>query len=92
MKCKDINSFVDNIASGESIIVPEGLEEAFIGVDSESSPPRGVFSIEKCIAILSEDMAKKDAEDFFWFNIAGAQGEGVPLYINTPTEDVSPYQ
>ena len=92
MKLSQIDDFVDSVASGESIIVPEGLEEAFIGLDSESSPPRGVFSIEKCIAILSEDMTKKEAEDFFWFNIAGGSGDGSPLYINTPTEDISPYE
>jgi len=45
-----------------------------------------VYSIERCVQILAKDMSQEEAEEYFWFNVAGSQGEGFPLYISTPEE------
>jgi hypothetical protein len=44
-----------------------------------------VYSIEECIRILSKDMSPEEAEEYFWYNTAGAYvGEQTPLFIHTP--------
>jgi hypothetical protein len=36
-------------------------------------------------------MSHEEATEYFWFNVAGALGEGFPFYISTPAGDESPY-
>lgn len=80
----DIDNFADAVAPNEDITVPDGLDEAFLGISTEEEPPRAVYSIDKCIEILSKDMPAEEAEEYFWYNVAGAGGSGYPLYISTP--------
>lgn len=82
----DIDNFADAVAPNEDIVVPDGLDEAFLGIITEEDPPRAVYSIEKCVAILRKDMSAEDAEEYFWYNVAGAGGAGFPLYISTPED------
>tara|TARA_R110001583_G_scaffold18627_2_gene73879 strand:- start:694 stop:975 length:282 start_codon:yes stop_codon:yes gene_type:complete len=92
MDRKKINKYVENLGlEVEGVIVPDGLDGAFLGVYTEGDTPCAVYSIDKCISILSEQMPKEEASEYFWFNVAGAGGKGYPLYISTPSEDVSPY-
>tara|TARA_R100000995_G_scaffold62688_1_gene32203 strand:- start:111 stop:389 length:279 start_codon:yes stop_codon:yes gene_type:complete len=92
MDRKQIESFIELHSPNSSVILADGLDEAFIGLELENEPPRAVYSIDKCIDVLAQEMTLKDADEYFWFNVAGVAGEGVPLYINTPDEDTSPYE
>lgn len=87
-----IELFIELQSPNSTVILADGLDEAFIGLDLENEPPRAVYSIDKCIDVLAQDMTLKDADEYFWFNVAGALGEGMPLYINTPDKDISPYE
>jgi hypothetical protein len=92
MTREEIDDFVDNLDIKVDIIIPDGLDGAFLGIHMEAEGgPRAVYSIEKCINILAEDMSHEEATEYFWFNVAGALGEGFPFYISTPTGDESPY-
>lgn len=88
------NEIVDfiNAAAGVEVILPDNLDEGFVGIDAEASPPRAVYSIDRCITKLAEEMSTEEATEFFWYNVAGTSGEGYPIYISTPeVEGVSPY-
>ena len=82
----DIDVFADAVAPDEDIIIPDGFDEAFLGVSTEEEPLRAVYSIEKCIDILRKDMTADEAEEYFWYNVAGTSGPGFPLFISTPEE------
>lgn len=70
---------------GITILLADGLEEAFLGVDETGEAPRAVYSIEECIRILSKDMGHEAAEEYFDYNVSGAYvGEQTPLFIHTP--------
>jgi len=41
-----------------------------------------VYDRTKCIEILTEDMPREDAEEYFQFNVEGAWvGGGTPAYV-----------
>jgi hypothetical protein len=70
---------------GMSTLLADGLDGAFLGVDENDGAVRAVYSIEECIRILSKDMTPEEAEEYFWYNTAGAYvGEQTPLFIHTP--------
>ena len=86
MRCrltrKDIQEWLEEREI--STLLADGLDDAFIGVDLTGDAPRAVYSIDDCIRILSEDMDGEDAEEYFWFNVAGAYvGPRTPLFIQT---------
>ena len=91
MTRNEIVSFIST-ATDADIVLPDGLDEGFVGVDVEASPPRAVYSIDRCIAKLAEEMSTEEPNEYLWYNVAGAGGEGYPIYISTPEEDVArPY-
>ena len=56
-------------------------EQAIIGQDDASL--RVVYSANKIIDILSEEMTHEEAEEFYEYNILGAyMGEMTPIYVN----------
>lgn len=68
-----------------TVLLADGLDEAFLGVDENDGVVRAVYSIEECIRTLSKDMSPEEAEEYFWYNTAGAYvGEQTPLFIHTP--------
>ena len=71
----DIKKFIEAVVSDDDIeiIIPDELDEAFVGLSLDEDNPRSIYSIEKCIEILSEDMGAKEAE-----------GDNMPLFIHTP--------
>jgi hypothetical protein len=92
MTRKQIKKYIENLSpSEEGVLLADGLDGAFIGVNTEDEPPYAVYSIDKCITILAEQMSTEDASEYFWFNVAGAGGKGYPMYISTPEEGGSPY-
>ena len=56
-------------------------EQAIIGQDDASL--RVVYSANKIIEILSEEMTPEEAEEFYEYNILGAyMGEMTPIYVS----------
>lgn len=56
-------------------------ERAIIGQDDASL--RVVYSADKIIEILSEEMTPEEAEEFYEYNILGAyMGEMTPIYVS----------
>lgn len=63
----------------DEILKADGFDEAIIGIDEHSM--RLIYSISKCIEILSRDMSEEDAVEYFDFNVAGAyMGEKTPIW------------
>ena len=68
-----------------TVLLADGLDEAFLGVDENGEEPRAVYSVQECIRVLSKDMSPNEAEEYFWYNTAGAYvGKQTPLFIDTP--------
>jgi len=88
MTRSEIDDFISTL--NIDVIVPDNLDEGFVGIDTEADPPHAVYSIERCVKKLAEDMTHEEATEYFWYKVAGAGGEGYPVYISTP-EDDSPY-
>ena len=56
-------------------------EQAIIGQDDASL--RVVYSADKIIEILSEEMTPEEAEEFYEYNILGAyMGDMTPIYVS----------
>tara|TARA_R110002020_G_scaffold105974_3_gene246987 strand:+ start:8015 stop:8320 length:306 start_codon:yes stop_codon:yes gene_type:complete len=91
MTREDIIEFIETVVSdeGAEVIIPDELDGAFLGISAEDGDPKAIYSIEKSIKILMEDMTEEEATEFFWYNVAGAKGEGYPVFINTPNIDNS---
>lgn len=69
----------------DTILIPDGLEASFVGVDFSDDLPRAVFSRTKAVAILAQHMSVDDAEEYFSFNVGCAYvGPQGPLWIETP--------
>jgi|10_taG_2_1085330.scaffolds.fasta_scaffold22858_7 hypothetical protein len=89
----EINTFIEgSISDEDTVLLADGLDEAFLGLSQEDGDkPRAVYSIERCIKVLSAEMPEDEATEYFWFNVAGAKGEEHPLFINTPDypQDIS---
>ena len=51
MTREEINDFCETVVPSEDVIVPDDLDDAFIGVALDEDPTRAVYSIEKCIRI-----------------------------------------
>ena len=67
-----------------TVLLADGLDDAFLGVDATGEEPRAVYSIDGCIRVLSESMGAHDAEEYFWFNVADSHvGPRTPLFIQT---------
>jgi hypothetical protein len=65
--------------SDEEILKAEGFDEAILGYDELSG--RLIYSVQKCLDILVEDMSYEDALEYFSFNISGAYvGEKTPIW------------
>ena len=53
--------------------------DAIIGIDGSSM--RLIYSISKCIQILSKDMSEEDAIEYFEYNVSGSYvGEKTPIW------------
>jgi hypothetical protein len=63
----------------EGLLKIDGFNDAIIGVSSDI---RIVYSIDKIIDILKEDMTEDEAIEFFEFNIESAYiGDKTPIYV-----------
>ena len=61
--------------------ITDRFKAAIIG--QSDSDDRIVYSREKIIDILSEDMTREEAQEFYEYNILGAyMGEMTPIYVS----------
>ena len=63
----------------DEILKADGFDDAIIGIDGSSM--RIIYSISKCIQILSKDMSEEDAIEYFEYNVSGSYvGEKTPIW------------
>ena len=60
-------------------LLADGFNDAIIGIDSNSM--KLIYSVSKCIEILSKDMDEEEAVEYFDFNVRGSYvGEKTPIW------------
>ena len=86
-----IKDFIETTVSDEDaqVIIPDGLDAAFVGLMQADDAYIAVYSIEKSIQIIAKEMPETDAVEHFWYNVDGAKGKGYPGFIHTPNTDES---
>ena len=63
----------------ERFIIADGFNKAVIGLDDETM--RLIYSVSKCIKILSKKMDEEEAEDYFYSSTKFAYiGEKTPIW------------
>lgn len=82
-----IKHAIDSILEDEETIhLPDGLDDAFIGIARQFNVPFPVYDREKCIDILMETMgSREEAEEYFNYNIASSYlGGGTAAFLEDP--------
>lgn len=75
-----INKIIEQYKD-ETFLKADGFDEAIIGVDETTM--RLIYSVKKCIQILTRDMSEEDAMDYFSFNVYGGYvGEKTPIWCS----------
>ena len=73
-----INSIIEQYQD-ETFLKADGFDNAIIGVEENSM--RLIYSVSKCIEILSKDMSEEDALDHFYYNVSGSyMGDKTPIW------------
>lgn len=63
----------------DTFLLADGFDDAIIGLDEKEM--RLIYSVSKCIDILSVDMSHEEAVEYFEFNVSGAyMGEKTPIW------------
>lgn len=63
----------------DEVLVADGFDDAIIGIDSNSM--RLIYSVTKCIDILSKEMDEEEAVEYFDFNVRGSYvGKKTPIW------------
>jgi hypothetical protein len=73
---------IDDIVNDHgNVLKADGFDEAVIGVATDFTEPRLVYSVSKCLEILKRDMSEEDAMEYFTYNVSGAYvGEQTPIW------------
>ena len=65
----------------EEILKADGFDEAIIGIATDFTEPRLIYSVTKCLDILRKDMNDEDAMEHFTYNVCGAFiGDKTPIW------------
>ena len=66
----------------ENFLKADGFDDAIIGVATDFTEPRLIYSVSKCLQILEEEgMDPEDAFEHFTFNVSGGYvGEQTPIW------------
>jgi len=67
----------------EELLIADGFDDAVIGIATDFTEPRLIYSVNKCIEILMSDgtTSYEDAMDYFTFNTSGAWvGDKTPIW------------
>jgi hypothetical protein len=71
----------DIVADHGNVLKADGFDEAIIGVATDFTEPRLIYSVSKCLEILQRDMSQEDAMEYFTYNVSGAYvGEQTPIW------------
>ncbi len=63
----------------EEFLKADGFDEAIIGVDETEM--RLIYSVSKCIEILTQEMSEEDAMEHFAYNVSGSyMGAKTPIW------------
>jgi len=68
----------------EKPLLADGFDKAILGL-SRGSLREGVvvYSVEKCLDILAEDMTYEEAVEYFEYNVLGAyMGPMTPIFVH----------
>ena len=88
-----IDNYVEEHYPDDVFLIPDGFEEAFVGIAVQFTKPIAIFDKQKCIEILCRDMSHEDALEYFYYNVEGAYvGENTPAFLDFfkfETKDVS---
>ena len=73
----------EHIGDDYSILLADGLDEAFIGIGWQFNTPLAVYDRDKCIEILeSQGMTPEEAQEYFYYNTQGAYvGEQTQIFL-----------
>lgn len=76
---------IDNIKLIDpTILLADGFDDCLIGLTFRNKELVALYSAERIIAKLCEDMTEDEAIEFFEYNIEGAYvGVKTPKYIHT---------
>jgi hypothetical protein len=57
----------------EELLLADGFDEAIIGIATDFTDPRIIYSVTKCIEILmkGDEMSYTDAMEHFTYNVSG---------------------
>jgi len=73
-----------SLGEDETILLADGLENAFMGIGRQFTHPVAIYSYRKTIKILMRDhkMDREGAIEYFDYNIAGAfVGDQTPVFF-----------
>ena len=63
----------------EDLLTADGFDDAIIGIDE--STMRIIYSVSKCINILTQEMSYEDATEYFYINVSGSYvGKQTPIW------------
>ena len=67
----------------ETILLADGLENAFMGIGRQFTHPIAIYSYKKTIkALMRQVMDREEAIEYFDYNIAGAfVGDQTPVFL-----------
>ena len=82
-KKEEITEWVDEAFPDDTILIPDGLEDAFMGVAIQFNKHIAIMDYDKCLTILMKDgMSYNEAEEYMEFNVTGAYvGENTPAFL-----------
>ena len=68
----------------DAFLEADGYDNCIIGVDTNSEPPRLVYSVKRIVSQLTgEGLTFEDAIEHFEFNMSGGYvGEQTPIWCN----------
>ena len=70
---------------GLTVLQADGFDDAITGYDSKAE--RLIYSVDKCIEILSREMTEEEATEYFYFNVAGSYvGKHTPIFEESSYE------
>jgi hypothetical protein len=68
------------------VVTLDGFDKALIGLATQAHRDVSVYSYERIIELLMDDMSEEDAEEWFQFNMTGYV-DGAPIIVHM---EVSP--
>lgn len=81
---KQLDEWANDYFPDQEILIPNGFEEAFMGVAVQFDNHIPIFNRSKCLDILiSQGMSFEEAQEFFDFNVQSAwHGPNTPAFID----------